>query len=47
MDEDAKLLEEWKSCEARHHGFTFRAFKEFCHEWDAICEKIRKWAERE
>ncbi len=47
MDEDAILLEAWKNSEARHSGFTFRAFKEFCNEWDAICEKIRKYAERE
>ena len=47
MDEDAKLLEKWKNSEARQSGFTFRAFKEFCHEWDAICAKFRRLAGRE
>jgi len=48
MDEDDRLIEIWRKTKDKFgHKFDLQDFMIFCHEWDAICEKLRKAAGRE
>jgi len=48
MDEDERMLELWRANKNKlGHKTTLKEFTEFCHEWDAICEKFRRLEGRE
>ncbi len=48
MDEDEKMSALFRAYKDKFgHSITLTEFRKICTEWDAICEKIRKYAERE
>lgn len=47
MNEDERLIELWRESKSRQADFSLHDFLQYCHEWDAICEKFRRSAGRE
>lgn len=48
MNKDERLTAFWRENKNKiGHRTTLNEFLQFCHEWDAICEKLRKAAGRE
>ena len=46
MQQEEKYINLFKSCEKFHSTFTLETFVQFCIEWDAACNRIKKYYER-
>lgn len=48
VEYDEKIVELFRKNKDKFgHSYTLKEFVEMCQEWDAVCEKIRKYAGRE